>query len=33
VIRTVKGKKTQQGIDLADAIQPGDTLIIPQRLL
>src|SRR5205814_9142477 len=33
VIRTVKGKKTQQGIDLADAIQPGDTPIIPQRLL
>jgi polysaccharide export outer membrane protein len=33
VIRTVKGKKTQQGIDLADAIQPGDTLVIPQRLL
>jgi polysaccharide export outer membrane protein len=33
VIRAVKGKKTQQGIDLADAIQPGDTLIIPQRLL
>ena len=33
VIRPVKGKKTQQGIDLADAIQPGDTLVIPQRLL
>ena len=33
VIRTVKGKKTQQGIDLNDAIQPGDTLVIPQRLL
>jgi polysaccharide biosynthesis/export protein len=33
VIRAVKGKKTQQGIDLADAIQPGDTLVIPQRLL
>jgi polysaccharide export outer membrane protein len=33
VIRAMKGKKTQQGIDLADAIQPGDTLVIPQRLL
>ena len=33
VIRTQKGKKTQQGIDLADSIQPGDTLVIPQRLL
>jgi polysaccharide export outer membrane protein len=33
VIRTVKGKKGQQNIDLADAIQPGDTLLVPQRLL
>jgi polysaccharide biosynthesis/export protein len=33
VIRTLKGKKKQQGIDLADSIQPGDTLVIPQRLL
>jgi len=33
VIRAVKGKKTQQGINVADAIQPGDTLVIPQRLL
>jgi polysaccharide export outer membrane protein len=33
VIRSTKGKKTQQGIDLADGIQPGDTLVIPQRLL
>ena len=33
VIRTVDGKKTEQGIDLYDAIQPGDTLVIPQRLL
>ena len=33
VIRTVKGKKAQQNIDLADAIQPGDTLVVPQRLL
>ena len=33
VIRTTKGKKAQESIDLADAIQPGDTLIIPQRLL
>ena len=33
VIRTVNGKKTQQGINLNDAVQPGDTLVIPQRLL
>jgi polysaccharide export outer membrane protein len=33
VIRTVNGKKTEQGIDLNDVIQPGDTLVIPQRLL
>jgi polysaccharide export outer membrane protein len=33
VIRTLKGRKTEQGIDLADGIQPGDTLLIPQRLL
>jgi polysaccharide export outer membrane protein len=33
VIRTLNGKKTEQGIDLYDAIQPGDTLVIPQRLL
>jgi polysaccharide export outer membrane protein len=33
VIRTVKGKKTEQGIGLNDVIQPGDTLVIPQRLL
>jgi polysaccharide export outer membrane protein len=33
VIRTVKGKKAEQGIDLAGSIQPGDTLVIPQRLL
>lgn len=33
VIRTVKGKKAQQNIDLADSIQPGDTLVVPQRLL
>lgn len=33
VIRTVKGKKTEQGISINDMIQPGDTLVIPQRLL
>ncbi|PYR68725.1 MAG: hypothetical protein DMF88_08270 [Acidobacteria bacterium] len=33
VIRMVKGKKTEQGVDLDDVIQPGDTLVIPQRLL
>ena len=33
VIRGVKGKKVEQGIDLHDAIEPGDTLVVPQRLL
>jgi polysaccharide export outer membrane protein len=33
VIRNVNGKKVEQGIDLDDSVQPGDTLVIPQRLL
>ena len=33
VIRNVNGKKVEQGINLEDSIQPGDTLVIPQRLL
>ena len=33
VIRIANGKKTQQGVDLDDVVQPGDTLVIPQRLL
>jgi polysaccharide export outer membrane protein len=33
VIRTVNGKKVEQGVDLADTIQPGDTIVVPQRLL
>ena len=33
VIRLANGKKTQQGVDLDDVVQPGDTLVIPQRLL
>ena len=33
VIRTDNGKKVEKGIDLDDTILPGDTLIIPQRLL
>jgi polysaccharide export outer membrane protein len=33
VIRTVNGKKMEQGVDLDDTIQPGDTIVIPQRLL
>jgi polysaccharide export outer membrane protein len=33
VIRTTNGKKTQQGVDMGDVVQPGDTLVIPQRLL
>ena len=32
-IRTVKGKKAEVGVGLDDVIQPGDTLVIPQRLL
>ena len=33
VIRMVNGKKAEAKVDLADAVQPGDTLVIPQRLL
>ncbi len=33
VIRVVKGKKTEVKVDLTDSIQPGDTLVVPQRLL
>jgi polysaccharide biosynthesis/export protein len=33
VIRTANGKKVERGVDLDDVIQPGDTLVIPQRLL
>ena len=33
VIRTEKGKKVEKGLDLDDTILPGDTLVIPQRLL
>src|SRR6266850_6045932 len=33
VIRTDKGKKVEKGMDLDDTILPGDTLVIPQRLL
>ena len=33
VIRAVKGKKVDEAVDLNDVIQPGDTLVIPQRLL
>jgi len=33
VIRTVKGKKAQLNVDLTDTLEPGDTLLIPQRLL
>jgi len=33
VIRTVRNRKIEQGVDLGDAIQPNDTLVIPQRLL
>src|ERR1041384_3390500 len=31
VIRTMKGKQGEQGMDLDDVVQPGDTLVIPQR--
>jgi len=33
VIRTEKGKKVEKGVDLDDTVLPGDTLVIPQRLL
>ena len=33
VIRVVNGKKAELKIDLTDPVQPGDTLVIPQRLL
>lgn len=33
VIRTVKGKKAERGIALDGTIEPGDTLVVPQRLL
>src|SRR6185503_10875009 len=33
VIRTVKGKKAQLNVDLTDTLEPGDTLLVPQRLL
>jgi len=32
-IRTVNGKKAEVKVDLTDVVQPGDTLVIPQRLL
>jgi hypothetical protein len=32
-IRTVNGKKAEVKIGLTDVVQPGDTLVIPQRLL
>lgn len=33
VVRTVDGKRTEQKVDLADTMEPGDTLVVPQRLL
>ena len=33
VIRVVDGKQVEQGISLTDEIQPGDTIVIAQRLL
>ena len=32
-IRTVNGKKAEVKVDLSDVVQPGDTLVISQRLL
>jgi polysaccharide export outer membrane protein len=32
-IRTVNGKKAEVKVGLTDVVQPGDTLVIPQRLL
>ena len=33
VIRTLRGRKMERNLDLSDTIEPGDTLIVPQRLL
>jgi polysaccharide export outer membrane protein len=33
VIRFVNGKKVEKGIDMEDVIEPGDTIVVPQRLL
>ena len=33
VVRTVDGKRSEQKVDLADTIEAGDTLVVPQRLL
>jgi polysaccharide export outer membrane protein len=33
VIRLVDGKKVERGISLTDVIEPGDTILIAQRLL
>ena len=33
VIRVIKGKRIEDGIDLDYVIQPGDTIVVPQRLL
>ena len=33
VIRMIKGKRIEEGIDLDYVIQPGDTIVVPQRLL
>ena len=33
VIRVIKGKRIEEGIDLDYVIQPGDTIVVPQRLL
>lgn len=33
VIRVVDGKRVEKGIDMEDLVQPGDTIVVPQRLL
>lgn len=33
VIRVANGKKSQVGVGLDDTLEPGDTLMVPQRLL
>jgi polysaccharide export outer membrane protein len=33
VIRMVNGRKAELKVDLSDNVQPGDTLVVPQRLL
>jgi polysaccharide biosynthesis/export protein len=33
VIRVVEGKQVEKKLELTDTLQPGDTIVVPQRLL